>query len=156
MTSSHLPQFNNIPFSGDSALCRLPSSRAEFDASYPLVDNGLPSFFDHSVFANSSSYHPPLDFLSRTRRISGDAPDVVYPQQLVSWFPYSDRSLPFVYEDALDLYFCIWIPFMHLSNIFSGPGAVPEKSRKTHMLSLVSRFTLHLVCPSCLLFSFSY
>lgn len=143
--SSDIPLYNNVPFSGSGAYCTLPSSRFHFEIQYTNIDNGLPSFFDHPAFEDSTTYHPPSDFLSCPQRVSGEVPEIVYPEKLVSWFSFAPGPLPFVYENALDLYFSIQLPFSYLSNIFSGPEAVPESKRKNHVLSMISHFGPHLV-----------
>src|SRR5580698_917085 len=136
MSSSSLPQYNNIPFSSSPAYCFLPSAQIDLHSHFAPDDLLVPSFFDLPVFHDSTAYSPPADFLARPRRTSGIPPERVYPHKLAAWFYASDSSLPFVYEDARDLYFCIRIPFAYLSHIFSGDQAVPVASRKAHVLSM--------------------
>lgn len=143
--SSSLQPYNNVPFSEIEAHCFLPSSSLDFNGQYTAQHLSLPSFFDHPAFADSDSYDPPADFLTRPRRVSGEVPEIVYPQKLVAWFYSSEAKYPYVYEDALDLYFCTRIPFSMLRQAFSGDSAVLESRRKHHVLSLAIKFDLHLV-----------
>lgn len=140
-----LPRFNNVPFSSVKAVCFLPSSKNDLADLFTPQQLSLPSFFDDPVFGNAKSYQPPVDFLSCPRRTSGKIPEVVYPWKLADWFYPPDADLPYVYEDARALYFCLLIPSSYLSGAFVGPQALPECNRKHYLLNLITKFDPHLV-----------